>query len=104
VGTQGQSEGPGTELPQKFLIVGIGGSAGGLEALEKFFANVPAKSGMAFVVIQHLAPHHVSILAELLGRTARIPIVLFAILPSPASTSSHAATCSSISRPSFRES
>jgi two-component system CheB/CheR fusion protein len=75
VGTQGQSEGPGTELPQKFLIVGIGGSAGGLEALEKFFANVPAKSGMAFVVIQHLAPHHVSILAELLGRTARIPIV-----------------------------
>ena len=38
----------------QFPIVGIGASAGGLEALEQFFANMPKDSGMAFVVIQHL--------------------------------------------------
>ena len=41
-----------------FPIVGIGASAGGLEALEQFFANMPNNSGMAFVVIQHLATRH----------------------------------------------
>ncbi|MDI1322773.1 MAG: chemotaxis protein CheB [Algoriphagus sp.] len=52
----------------KFPIVGIGASAGGLEALEQFFSNMPADSGMAFVVIQHLDPTHVGILPELLQR------------------------------------
>ncbi|MEI6884992.1 MAG: chemotaxis protein CheB [Bacteroidota bacterium] len=52
----------------KFLIVGIGASAGGLEALELFFANMPKDSGMAFVVIQHLDPNHVGIMPELLQR------------------------------------
>ena len=51
-----------------FPIVGIGASAGGLEALEQFFANMPKDSGMAFVVIQHLDPTHVGILPELLQR------------------------------------
>jgi two-component system CheB/CheR fusion protein len=41
-----------------FPIVGIGASAGGLEALEQFFANMPKDSGMAFVVIQHLDPEN----------------------------------------------
>ena len=52
-----------------FPIVGIGASAGGLEALEQFFTNMPKDSGMAFVVIQHLDPDHVGILPELLQRT-----------------------------------
>jgi chemotaxis response regulator CheB len=40
----------------EFPIIGIGCSAGGLEALEKFLRNVPAGSGMAFVIVQHLDP------------------------------------------------
>jgi len=49
-----------------FPVVGIGCSAGGLAALEKFLAGVPAQSGMAFVIVQHLDPTHASILVELL--------------------------------------
>lgn len=48
-----------------FPIIGIGCSAGGLNALEKFFTQVPANSGLAFVVVQHLAPDHTSALPEL---------------------------------------
>ncbi len=51
-----------------FPIVGIGASAGGLEALEQFFVNMPKDNGMAFVVIQHLDPNHVGIMPELLQR------------------------------------
>ena len=46
------------QLKASFPIVGIGASAGGLEALELFLANVPEKSGMAFVIVQHLDPTH----------------------------------------------
>lgn len=49
-------------------IVGIGASAGGLEALELFLANVPAGSGMAFVIVQHLDPTHKGVMVELLQR------------------------------------
>ncbi|MEO7937052.1 MAG: chemotaxis protein CheB [Burkholderiaceae bacterium] len=49
-------------------IVGIGASAGGLEALEHFFAQVPAKSGLAYIVVQHLDPTQKAMLPELLQR------------------------------------
>ena len=49
-------------------IVGIGCSAGGLDALEKFLSHVPVDSGMAFVIVQHLAPDHDSSLPQLLQR------------------------------------
>ena len=49
-----------------FLIVGIGASAGGIQALQEFFNKVPADSGMAYVVILHLSPDHDSKLAEVL--------------------------------------
>jgi len=52
-----------------FPIVGIGASAGGLEALELFLANVPQESGTAFVIVQHLDPTHKGIMPELLQRT-----------------------------------
>ncbi|HYO27959.1 MAG TPA: chemotaxis protein CheB [Azonexus sp.] len=52
-----------------FPIVGIGASAGGLEALEQLLAGVPANSGMAFVVVQHLDPNRPGMLPELLQRT-----------------------------------
>ncbi len=58
-----------------FPIVGIGASAGGLEALEQFFENVPNENGMAFVVIQHLDPTHVGIMPELLQRTTKMKVV-----------------------------
>jgi two-component system CheB/CheR fusion protein len=62
------------EETRRLQIVAIGASAGGLEALEKFFANVPASSGLAYVVIQHLAPQHESMLAQLLGRCTRMEV------------------------------
>ena len=49
-----------------FPIVGIGASAGGLEALEQFLRHVPAGSGLAFVIVQHLDPTHKGIMPEYL--------------------------------------
>jgi len=60
---------------QNFPIVGIGASAGGLEALEQFFENMPKNNGMAFVVIQHLDPNYVGIMPELLQRTTDMKVV-----------------------------
>ncbi len=51
-----------------FPVVGIGASAGGLEAMEQFLRNVPPNSGMAFIIIQHLDPTHKGMLVELLQR------------------------------------
>jgi two-component system CheB/CheR fusion protein len=59
---------PSKSILTHFPIVGIGASAGGLEALEQFFENTPNGSGMAFVVIQHLDPNHKGIMPELLQR------------------------------------
>src|SRR5215470_14201257 len=56
--------------------VGIGASAGGLEALERFFDHVPRETGMAFVVVQHLSPDFKSLMDELLARHTRLPIRL----------------------------
>lgn len=52
----------------RFFVVGIGASAGGLKALEEFFENVPQDIGVAFVVIQHLSPSFKSLMQELLQR------------------------------------
>ncbi|MBS2023460.1 MAG: PAS domain-containing protein [Deltaproteobacteria bacterium] len=57
------------------LVVGIGASAGGLEALERFFRAMPSDSEMAFVVIQHLSPDHPSIIHELLSRFTGMRVV-----------------------------
>ena len=58
-----------------FPIIGIGASAGGLEALELFFGNVPRDSEMAYVVIQHLDPNHVGIMPELLQRITGMKVL-----------------------------
>jgi two-component system, chemotaxis family, CheB/CheR fusion protein len=65
---------PDLKFVHDFPIVGIGASAGGLEALEQFFSNVPENNGMAFVVIQHLDPHHVGIMPELLQRITTMKV------------------------------
>ncbi len=56
-------------------IVGIGASAGGLEALTKFFQAMPAESGIAFVIVVHLDPQHVSILPDLLQKQTRMSVL-----------------------------
>ena len=59
-----------------FPIVGVGASAGGLSAFEAFFSAIPDKpSGMAFILVQHLAPDHKSILAELVSRFTCMPVL-----------------------------
>lgn len=58
-----------------FPVVGIGASAGGLEALEQFLAGVPARSGMAYVVVQHLDPTHKGMMPELLQRATKLPVM-----------------------------
>src|SRR5665648_231334 len=58
-----------------FPIVGIGASAGGLEALEQFFENMPKDCGMAFVIIQHLDPTRIGIMPELLQRITPMKVV-----------------------------
>jgi two-component system, chemotaxis family, CheB/CheR fusion protein len=57
-----------------FYIVGIGASAGGLAALQQFFDHTPDKSGMAFVIIQHLSPDFKSQMDELLSRHTSMPV------------------------------
>ena len=59
----------------KARVVGLGGSAGGLEALQAFFTALPARSGMVFVVILHLSPDHESHLAEVIARTTSMPVL-----------------------------
>ena len=66
---------PPTPEPSKTLIVGIGASAGGLNAFKAFFANMPADSRMAFVLVQHLDPHHSSLLVELVARQTSMRVV-----------------------------
>lgn len=76
-------EPPGAELVPKrgaartptFPIVGLGASAGGLDAFQRFFDAVPEASGMAFVLIQHLDPTHESMMSELLATHTSMPVV-----------------------------
>ena len=56
------------------LIVGIGASAGGIQAVKRFLERVPVDSGIAYVVVLHLSPEHVSSLAEVLSTSTTIPV------------------------------
>ncbi|MCX5753110.1 MAG: chemotaxis protein CheB, partial [Candidatus Krumholzibacteria bacterium] len=63
------------ESRSTFPIVGIGASAGGLEALEQFLAHVPKDSGMAYVIVQHLDPTHKDMMVDLLQRGTVMPVI-----------------------------
>ncbi|HZE75312.1 MAG TPA: chemotaxis protein CheB [Gemmatimonadales bacterium] len=65
----------GDSAGTRFPVVGVGASAGGLHALQRFFDAIPAAPGIAFVVVQHLDPTHKSETAELLRRHSRLPVV-----------------------------
>ncbi len=58
-----------------FVVVGVGASAGGLEALSDLLANLPDNTGMAIVVVQHLDPQHESKLSNLLSRVTHLPVL-----------------------------
>ena len=61
-----------TAKPNK--VVGIGASAGGLEAFSRLFAALPAHTGLAFVLVPHLSPTHPSELTQLMARVASFPV------------------------------
>jgi two-component system, chemotaxis family, CheB/CheR fusion protein len=67
--TNGESS-PNVQFP----VVGIGASAGGLDAVKSFLRALPVKSGMAYVFIQHLSPEHESNLPEILEKVAPFPV------------------------------
>src|SRR5262245_47350458 len=69
-----ETDGRGTQHP-RFPVVGIGASAGGLEALEQFLAHVGPKGGAAYVVVQHLDPTHPDMLVELLQRVSKVQVL-----------------------------
>jgi len=62
-------------LVREICVVGIGASAGGLEACRRLLAALPAKSGMAFILVQHLDPTHASMMVELLTPATSMPVL-----------------------------
>ena len=64
-----------SEARATFPIVGIGASAGGLEAIEQFLGHVPPASGLGFVVVQHLDPNYKGVLVELLQHSTSMPVM-----------------------------
>src|SRR5262245_28866372 len=72
-GAESPSPRPGQD-PAGFPVVGLGASAGGLAALEKFFAQVPVESGMAYVVVTHQSPDRTTLSPDLLAKRTRVPV------------------------------
>jgi two-component system CheB/CheR fusion protein len=64
-----------TDGQNRFPIVGIGASAGGLEAFQQMLAHLPPDTGMAFLLVQHLDPSHKSQLTEILSRSTPLPVI-----------------------------
>ena len=63
------------ESPPSLIVVGIGASAGGLEALQILFSSFPADTGMSFILAQHLSPSYKSMMVDLLEKDSTIPVV-----------------------------
>jgi len=66
---------PSLKAPESFPIIGIGASAGGLEALDEFLKHLPLNNHLALVVIQHLAPTMPGMMVELLQRSTQMEVV-----------------------------
>ena len=65
---------PAESPRQTPLVIGIGASAGGLEALQQFFDYIPPNSGLSFVVVQHLSPDYKSLMADILGKHTEMSV------------------------------
>lgn len=72
---QHQHEAPLSRSANLFPVIGIGASAGGLEAFKTFIRAIPEDSGMAYVLVQHLDPKHNSQLPSLLQKVSKVPVV-----------------------------
>ncbi|HVE60702.1 MAG TPA: chemotaxis protein CheB, partial [Chitinophagaceae bacterium] len=70
-----ESSAPVIKSKNLFPVVGIGASAGGLNAFKKLLKAIPENSGMAYVLVQHLDPNHESLLPEILQKVTRIPVL-----------------------------
>ena len=70
-----KKEEKGHGLANQVPVVGIGASAGGLEALQQFFYHMSANSGLGFVVIQHLSPDYKSLMADILGKYTPMAVI-----------------------------
>ena len=64
----------GKTAADSFPIVGVGASAGGLEAMERLLKHMPVRTGMAFLLVQHLDPKHESMLTDILSRTTSMAV------------------------------
>jgi two-component system CheB/CheR fusion protein len=76
-GKRSAAKSPPPSVPQSLVlapVVGMGASAGGLEALQRFFAQMPADTGMAFILVQHLDPRRETLMPELLGKTTQMSV------------------------------
>jgi len=73
--TQNSGAEPLIKSNNHFPVIGIGASAGGLDAFKRLLRAIPADSGMAYVLVQHLHPGHDSMLASLLQKVTSIPVV-----------------------------
>jgi two-component system CheB/CheR fusion protein len=71
--SSGKNKPASSDSGRKFPVVCVGASAGGLDAFNRFLEHLPASTGMAFVVIQHLDPSHPSALPPLLARNPLFP-------------------------------
>src|ERR1700736_5672758 len=71
---QAESSTAGQVGDATFPVVGIGASAGGFEAFNQLLSHLPPRTGMAFVLVQHLDPKHASSLVDLLAKSATMPI------------------------------
>ena len=72
--TDDEAAEPAPETARAGLVVGIGASAGGLDAFKAFFSGLPADTGMAFVLVQHLDPDCESSLAAIVGGYTAMPV------------------------------
>lgn len=70
-----KTKSPKPTTKKDFLVVGLGASAGGVKALQEFFATMPPNSGMAFAVVLHLSPEHESNLAQILQAHTVMPVI-----------------------------
>ena len=72
---QDNPDSPDKAADKTLPVVGIGASAGGLEALETFFTHVSPETGFAFIVVTHQQPGHVSLLPDLLNKFTPMPVM-----------------------------
>ncbi len=70
-----QNDAAGKAAPRDLIVAGVGASAGGLEAFSDLLRFLPPTTGMAFVLVQHLDPHHQSMLPDLLAAKTRMPVL-----------------------------